>query len=639
METKEGDAAAIRRTEPELGKRICRTPQHAPAGSEVMLRSVKSGPDGLFRVGNPVTLGSRPGRPAGRKIFSAMRRLLLPRQTLIEGGFVVFLLVLCGILTALQYRWTGELSRAALERTRTNLADQAQLLGRAFDAELSKACSQLLPQSEELEARGYEAPHVERLRAWLDTKPRPMFRRLSVAVPGPDAALQLFALDQSTGQLLPAGWPPGWAALRDNLSRKISGRTPPFSDPSGVLIEFPIFGHSTPPNPPAEIAWLIVELDLEYVRTSWLPELAKTYLNNSQGPRCEAVVRVLNAPRDILFSTIDGDADAAASTAAGKAITVSFNRQGRAESDRRFRGDVARWQLTVWHQPGALEAMVAASRWRNLLLSGLLTSLMLASGVALVHFTRRSRQLAEAQMLFVASVSHELRTPLTVIRGAAHNLQRGIIQGRGRIEQYAALIGQHADQLSGMIEQVVEFAAAKRRRLVMPHERVALAEVLSAAIAAATPDAQAARCEVQADIPADLPATEGDAGALRRAFQNLLANAARHGGSGGWIGVTARCVNGSQPPVLEVRVADRGPGIPKEEQAGIFQPFFRGTRSQEKQTRGSGLGLSLVREIVEAHGGGVSVQSRSGEGAIFTVRLPVTAPRDPAATAEEDKRR
>ena len=169
-----------------------------------------------------------------------------------------------------------------------------------------------------------------------------------------------------------------------------------------------------------------------------------------------------------------------------------------------------------------------------------------------------------------------------------------------------------------MVEQVLEFAGAKKNPVRAP---VALDEVLREAIAAAEPDTQAARCDIAIEIPNTLPTVSGDAAALRRAFQNLIANAAKHGGAGGWIGITAESTNGSSPPVIEVWIEDRGPGIPENERAEIFEPFVRGAAAQSAQIRGSGLGLSLVREIVEAHGGTVNV--RSEHGATFTVRLPV----------------
>ena len=270
-----------------------------------------------------------------------------------------------------------------------------------------------------------------------------------------------------------------------------------------------------------------------------------------------------------------------------------------------------------------LDATVTASRRRNLAVAVALNALILGAGWLLLRHTRRARQLAEAQMQFVANVSHELRTPLTVIRGAAHNLERGVVQEPGRIAQYSALILQHVEQLTGMVEQVLEFSGAQRNAGASPRRPVSIAEILSDSIAASDPDTRAAHCRVELTIPSILPVVQGDANALRRLFQNLIANAAKHGGTGGWIGITASLTKSNTPPAIEVQVADRGPGIPESEQAEIFQPFVRGSAAQSAQVRGSGLGLSLVREIVEAHGGAVSVQSERGHGTTFTVKLPV----------------
>jgi signal transduction histidine kinase len=272
---------------------------------------------------------------------------------------------------------------------------------------------------------------------------------------------------------------------------------------------------------------------------------------------------------------------------------------------------------------------VSASRRRNFAVAALVSGLVLAAGVALVFHTRRSRQLAEAQMNFVANVSHELRTPLTVIRGAAHNIKRGVVQERAQLEQYSGLIIQHTEQLTDMIEQLLELAGARKNRIALARNPVELGGVLQEAIAATKRDAKIAGCAVELSILTALPEVSGDAAALRRVFQNLLTNAARHGGTGGWIGVTATTVNGSEP-IIEVRVADRGPGIPEKEQAEIFKPFVRGAAAQEKQIRGSGLGLSLVKAIVEAHGGVVLVRSQPGQGATFTVRLPANTTRKSA---------
>jgi signal transduction histidine kinase len=554
------------------------------------------------------------------------------QQPFIEWGLVIFLLVLCGILTALQYHWTGEVSRAEVTRLRGALSEQAQSLVRDFDTELAQSCRALLPGLSELNTQGREAAHVARLREWKSASPRPLFTRIAVVVPARDG-LELHGLDRQAEKFVPMEWPSHWAVLKENLDRKRTtpGGAGPFVDRSGALLEFPVFGGG------AGISeWLVLELDLDYVRNVWLPELVRTYLNFGDKLLYDVEVKTLAEPATVLYSSRP---DAAKN--GETPYSIRFHRQGKATESPRQRPPDAppgpegraapEWNLLVLEarpHPGALEAVVSASRRRNFAVAALVNGLILAAGVALVIHTRRSRQLAQAQMNFVANVSHELRTPLTVIRGAAHNIKRGVVHERAQLEQYSGLIIQHTEQLTEMIEQLLELAGARKNQAALTRNPVELAKVLLEAMAATKRDAEIAGCAVELSIPTSLPEVSGDAAALRRVFQNLLTNAARHGGTGGWIGVTATAVNGAEP-MLEVRVADRGPAIPENEQGEIFKPFVRGAAAQEKQIRGSGLGLSLVKEIVEAHGGAVLVRSQPGQGATFTVRLPANTTTKP----------
>jgi signal transduction histidine kinase len=543
------------------------------------------------------------------------------KQTYTDWMFGALMFVLCAGLTVLQYRWTGEIANAELIRLRGNLDEQSRALAHAFDAELSDNCEQLLPPRGEFNSRTVEVDLLGRFKSWKATNPRPMFSRIAVAVPAQNE-LQLSLLDQKSGQFIRTNWPGQWSALQENLTDKLSGGSPPFNDDRGTLLEFPLFdgarSRGGPPEP-GDIRWLILELDLAYAREIWLPELVGKYLNPDGRAFNEAIVETGGYDSSVLYASQTNRSKAGASV-----VSVHFNMQGRSGINPRGPPQGGRWLLETWYRPGVLEAIVSASRQRNLAVAILLNLLMLATGVVLVRHTRRSRQLAESQMDFVANVSHELRTPLTVIRGAAHNMKRGVVHERGQIEQYSGLIIQHAEQLTDMIEQLLELAGARKNRAAPARKPVALAEVLKDAIAAAEHDTQSAGCVVEFEVPAPLPPVSGDAPALRRVFLNLISNAAKHGGDGKWVGVTAAVVNGENAPAVEVRVADRGAGISESEQAEIFKPFARGARAKANQVRGSGLGLSLVHEIVELHQGHVSVSSKTGRGATFIVRLPVS---------------
>jgi signal transduction histidine kinase len=171
-----------------------------------------------------------------------------------------------------------------------------------------------------------------------------------------------------------------------------------------------------------------------------------------------------------------------------------------------------------------------------------------------------------------------------------------------------------------MVEQVLQFSGAKAGWVVQKPEPLSVEAVIEAAI-------QESQCVVEKNIDPGLPPILGDPVALRHALQNLIGNAAKYGMEGGnWIGVFASKTRDKEPAMVEIRVADRGPGIPEDEQKHIFEPFFRGRRAVQDQIHGAGLGLNLAKKIVEAHGGSIRVKSEPMKGTEFIVRIPAAPP-------------
>jgi signal transduction histidine kinase len=136
---------------------------------------------------------------------------------------------------------------------------------------------------------------------------------------------------------------------------------------------------------------------------------------------------------------------------------------------------------------------------------------------------------------------------------------------------------------------------------------------------------------VQRDLPQSLPPVLGDAAALRSVMQNLFMNAVKYGGPDRWVGIKAEQVREGRSERVRITVSDHGPGIPANELPHIFDPFYRGDEALSKQIHGNGLGLSLVKKIVTAHGGHVSVATKPGAGSAFTIDLPAS---DAAAAAD-----
>jgi signal transduction histidine kinase len=302
----------------------------------------------------------------------------------------------------------------------------------------------------------------------------------------------------------------------------------------------------------------------------------------------------------------------------------------------RLHADLGLWEASVVHRGGSLEEFVAHVRRRNLAISFGILLLLGASAAMIVVSSQRARRLAGQQVEFVAGVSHELRTPVAVVCSAGENLADGLVRDPAEVRLYGATIRDEGRRLAEMVEQVLEFAGITSRERLRAREAVHLASVVQDALKASAVTLSESGAEVAVDVPSDLPPVTGDAAALRRAVQNLVQNAARHASAGRWIGISAEAAGSRSAGVVRLTVRDRGPGIAPADQARLFEPFFRGRQAITAGISGSGLGLSLVRRIVESHGGSVELETARGAGTAFTLVLPATPmPRLSAPSAEE----
>jgi len=424
------------------------------------------------------------------------------------------------------------------------------------------------------------------------------------------------------------------------LSRLAGMPMPPAAAPVPSLIEMPRFA-ATPVAGMHEQEWLLAELNLEFVRGNMLPELLARFVG--RGGRLDyEVAATANGTGEVLFQSsshaelhIGQKPDASVVLLTGDLTAPRGfgdpggrggpppGRGGRGPTQRVF-ADGPGWTLSVRHKAGSLEALVDQARLRNLILSAGLLALIVATVAMLVRFSRQAQRLAELQMNFVAGVSHELRTPLTVIRTAAFNLRGRMATRPEHVERYGKLIQDESEKLDTIIEQVLRFAGASAGKAIRQREPVQVDELIAKALRTSEAAAQRAGVAVEKEIEPDLPPVMADQLAMQHALQNLIDNALKYGAEGGnWIGISAAAVAGGQ--AVEIRVADRGPGIPAEEQGRVFDAFFRGERAVRDQIHGTGLGLDLVKKIVVAHGGTVAVHSTAGKKTEFVVRIPAEA--------------
>lgn len=377
----------------------------------------------------------------------------------------------------------------------------------------------------------------------------------------------------------------------------------------------------------------MVELDLDYVRTAMLPELLERHLGSEGRLDYQAEVVAGADSSKVIYQSNPNDRIQRAADASVSLMEVNYGRITRREGGPMppppSTGDSGqgRWRLLVRHQAGSLETIAARARWRNLAISVGILLLIMATVAALVRFSRQAQQLADLQMNFVAGVSHELRTPLTVIRTAAFNLRGKLASRPEQVERYGKLIQEESEKLAATVEQVLQFASTKAGHVIRQREPVAIEGLIDAGLRSSRVALAGSNLIVDKHLEAGLPAVLADEVALKHALQNLMDNAVKYGTEGNnWIGISAATVTNQSGPWVEIRVADRGPGIPLDEQAHIFDPFFRGRRAVQDQVHGTGLGLNLVKKIVEAHGGTIHVHSEPMKGAEFVVRIPAAPP-------------
>ncbi len=559
------------------------------------------------------------------------------RQAWHSWIFVGLLAALAACLGVMQYRWIGEVSRAERERLRGSLQASLARLSQDFNWDLSSACAALLPDitTTAMNEPGREREYAARLVAAQSGRHARMLKTVYLATPG-NGSLTLRRFNPEQARFDIVEWPSAWTSVRARFEARLAGDFTRFgrsvggTDAFPDLIELPRF---TSPGRggqfPHESEWLLVEADLDYIRTVALPELFQRDLGAGVTEGYQAEIVMAEDPGKAIY-TPTGDGHESIRKNADASVRlfdirpeVFIRRQEPGRSRETIQSGApsrGRWLLSVRHRSGSLEAVVQKARWRNLVVTTGLLLLLMAAVAALVRFTRRAQRLAELQMEFVAGVSHELRTPLSVMRTAGHNLRGRVAQDPSRVQRYGELIEHESEKLTAIVEQVLRFANANAGRVIGSTGPLSIDSVIEDAVQTERKLIEQSGCVLDVNVSPGLPAVSGDATALKHVLQNLLNNAVKYGSAGKWIGISASAAGHGE--AMEIRVSDRGPGIDRSEVRNVFDPFYRGSKPTLDQIHGTGLGLSLAKRIVEAHGGTISVTSRPGELTEFTVRIP-----------------
>jgi signal transduction histidine kinase len=582
------------------------------------------------------------------------------RRTLLSWIYVAPLFILCGILGLLQYRMIGQVRDAARDRLHGSLQASLNRVSQEVDSEIATASAAIVPPMND-DAGAIEQQLRERYDQWKQSsRHSQMFRRVALAVPQ-GTSLPLRSIEPASEAA--NGWPASLQPLEQRLERTLlsrqhsnsEGGAPPPPDMNarrdneGLATEFPMFavskdraGRGAPGPGPfgrREVAWVILELNPDYLRSTMLPEILQRHLGTGGNLDYQVWVLDRDNPQNVIYASDPGQPLPARNADAmvtlfdpqweGMFRLGGFGARGRGRGGPGAMGvrgptpGEGRWQLYVRHRAGSLEAVVSRARLLNLAVTGGVLLLMIATMAALISYIRRAQKLTELQMEFVTGVSHELRTPLTVIHTAAYNLRGKLSNNPPQVEKYGALIQQESGRLKELVEQVLQFSSAKAGRVIQDREPLSVESVIEQALESSKALIAGAHCTIEKSVQPGLPPILGDPMALRQALANLVGNAAKYGSTGNnWIGISATGAGENGTRTVAISVADHGPGIPSDEQAHIFDPFFRGAKAVQDQIHGTGLGLSLVKKIVEAHGGTIRVKSEPMKGAEFIVTLP-----------------
>jgi len=273
-------------------------------------------------------------------------------------------------------------------------------------------------------------------------------------------------------------------------------------------------------------------------------------------------------------------------------------------------------------------ALARSAQTIKLTLGLLIVVLIVAIGSGswlIVSDLNRQLHLARQKTDFVSNVSHELKTPLTSIRMFSELLAEGRVADPERQRSYLSIITAEAARLTRLINNVLDFARIDRGEKKYQFENCDLVGVVRETVATYQPQLEASGFHFSSELPSSPVWVKGDRDSLAQVIVNLLSNAEKYADSRKEIDLELRQLT-SPLPYAELKVKDRGLGVPKGSEQKIFEQFYRAHDSLNSGIQGSGLGLTLARQVARAHGGEVVYEPRSGGGSCFCLRLPISNP-------------
>ena len=351
------------------------------------------------------------------------------------------------------------------------------------------------------------------------------------------------------------------------------------------------------------VAYLLLVIDQDFLVTSYMgPKLADTF---GTGEETGIIVWLHDWTRNEVLSTTSPE--------------VAYSYQN-VDFIQNFPDLLNNWNLKATFTANPDIAASRASLTRNLFVLAGAMLLLIGAFVFMFFTAQRERSLAQRQALFLANVTHELKTPLAVISAAGENLSDGRVTDPVRLKSYGTHIFNESLRLRTMIDRLLDVARFNTKNVRIRKIQTHLPDFLQDYLKKKKSYLESHDVILHLDIDEKAPEIEVDQSDLQSILDNLIDNAVKYSPEGKFIEI--RTSSNSERASLMVK--DKGVGIPKEFQKYIFDKFFRVEDALTAQTKGHGLGLSIVKDLTVRNGGTVSVSSSPGKGSVFTIRFPVT---------------
>lgn len=328
-------------------------------------------------------------------------------------------------------------------------------------------------------------------------------------------------------------------------------------------------------------------------------------------------IQAIAGDKDISIAIIDGTGGLNAGMNAddAKALAASFPLVFADRSDTESMStSQSNWLVRVGFDESQISLTGSRAAARIVILLAFAGSLAVVALALTVRADRAAARFVKLQSDFIATVTHEMKTPLALIRLAAETISKRRYTS-SQIADYGQLLGVEANRLTLLIDNVLSYARMGAPNQSYAFELVDIPELLDESVRRLKMRIGERPVDVRVEASADLPSIRADRAYLLQVFDNLVDNAVKHGGTGGSVAVTATCDGNS----VQVQISDLGPGIPSAELPHVFDKFYRGANARQ---RGTGLGLAVVRQVVEQHGGRVTIRSVVNEGTTVYVTLP-----------------